>query len=114
MTTTSTTMMMAAGLALATLAGGAGQAEARGFGRGGFGHGGFGRGGFGHQGGFGYRGYRGFGHGGFGHRGRFYGRGYRHRFGGLGFGYPVSYGAYDGECRVVFSAVLGGYTRICG
>ncbi|SFU50442.1 hypothetical protein SAMN02799631_00991 [Methylobacterium sp. 174MFSha1.1] len=112
MTTTSTTMMMAAGLALATVVGGAGQAEARGFG-----HGGFGRGGFGHHGGFGYRGgygHRGFGHGGFGYRGRFYGRGYRHRFGGLGFGYPVSLGAYDGECRVVFSAVLGGYTRICG
>lgn len=102
MTTISTTMMMAAGIALATLVGGTDSAEARGFGHGGFGRGGFGRGGFGYRGGF-------------GHYGHSYRRFYRHRFGGLGFGgfgYPV--GFYGGECRVVLSPVTGTYTRICG
>lgn len=81
MKTISTKVMMAAGIALVTLAGGLGSAEARGFGHGGFGH----------HGGYGYRGFGngGFGYGRFGHYGRFYHRGFRHRFGGFGWGYPA-------------------------
>ncbi|KMO40396.1 hypothetical protein VQ02_07975 [Methylobacterium variabile] len=105
MTTISTKMMMAAGIVLTTLACTTDHAEARGFGRGGFGH----HGGFRYHGGFRSRG--------FGDYGRFYRHGYRHRFGGLGFGYPSGIGilsAYDGGCRVVFSPALGGYARVCG
>jgi hypothetical protein len=65
MKTISAKVLVAAGIALAALAGGGGSAEARGFGHGGFGRG-FGHGGFGHRG--------------FGHR-SFYHHGFRHRFG---------------------------------
>lgn len=111
MKTSSMKMMMVAGFALAALAGGVASADARGFGHGGFRHGGF-HGGFGHRG----FGYGRFGYGRFGHHRRFYHRGFRQQFGGLGWGYPS--GTYFlssnyGDCRAVFSPLLGGYERVC-
>lgn len=107
MKTTSTKMMMVAGLALATLAGGAASADARGFGHGGFGHGGFGHRGFG---------YGSFGYGGFGHHRYFHHRGYRRHFGGFNWGYPT--GGYFlssdfGDCRFVYNPVFFGHERVC-
>jgi hypothetical protein len=103
MKTVSTKMMMVAGLALATLAGGAAHADARGFGH----HGGFGHRGFG---------YGRFGYGGFGHHRYFHQRGYRRRFGGFNWGYPT--GSYFlssdfGDCRVVYNPLFFGHERVC-